>query len=251
MTSLKQIVATSARAMGLDLVRFRSIRHPVGRRARLMSLMGIDLVIDVGANRGQFGLEIRRAGYRGSIVSIEPLADPHRQLRRLADEDGRWTAIRSAVGPQAGSAAIHVAANGGASSSFLPMLELHTNEAPAAKYIADEVVDVATLDDLALPHIRPGVVTFTKIDVQGYELEVLAGGPATIASSSLVQIEMSLVPLYDGAPTFRDALDAMSQRGFELVGIEPGFAAHTGLLLQADGLFASDGATRAMRGRPV
>jgi FkbM family methyltransferase len=213
-----------------------------------MTLMGIDLVIDVGANRGQFGLEIRRAGYRGSIVSIEPLAAPHRQLSQLADKDGRWTAIRSAVGPQAGSAAIHVAANGGASSSFLPMLELHAHEAPAAQYVADELVDVATLDDIALPHLQHGAATFTKIDVQGYELQVLAGGPTTVARSSLVQIEMSLSPLYEGAPTYRDILEAMGQRGFQLVGIEPGFAAHTGLLLQADGLFATDRAAGSLRG---
>ncbi len=248
MTSVKGYVLAAARAAGVDLVRLRSVRHPIGRLARLMTSLGIDLVIDVGANRGQFGLELRRAGYAGRIVSIEPLAEPFQRLSRLTATDERWTVIRSAVGSSAGSATMHVAANGGASSSILPMLELHDRVAPEARYVFDEHVDVATLDDLVQPHVRDGLTLFTKADVQGYELQVLAGGTATLARSSLVQLEMSLIPLYETAPTHRDVLEFMGQRGFQLVGIEPGFAAPTGLLLQADGLFAPDHATRSLQG---
>lgn len=248
--SLKSVVAASARAAGVDLVRLRGVRHPVGRRAQLMASLGIELVIDVGANRGQFGLEIRRAGYGGRIVSIEPLAAPYRQLSRLAARDERWTVIRSAVGPRTASATIHVAANGGASSSFLPMLDLHARSAPEARYVADERVEVATLDDLVQPQLGDPAAVFTKIDVQGYELQVLAGGETTLARSTLVQLEMSLLPLYETAPSYREIFDFMAQHGFRLVGIEPGFASPTGALLQADGLFATDAATRSLQGVP-
>lgn len=238
----------SARAAGVDLVRLRGVRHPVGRRARLTTSLGIDLVIDVRANRGQFGLEMRRAGYGGRIVSIEPLEAPYRQLSRLAARDERWAVIRSAVGPRTGSATIHVAANGGASSSFLPMLDLHARSAPEARYVADERVEVATLDDLVQPQLSDAAAVFTKMDVQGYELQVLAGGEATLARSTLVQLEMSLLPLYETAPSYREILDFMAQHGFRLVGIEPGFASPTGALLQADGLFTTDAATRSLQG---
>jgi FkbM family methyltransferase len=247
-TTLKGVVAASARSAGVDLVRYRSVRHPIGRRARLMKALGIDQVIDVGANRGQFAIELRRAGYRGHIVSIEPLGEPFQSLFRLAAADDRWTVIRSAVGPNSGSATIHVAANGGASSSVLPMLDLHIRAAPEAQYVADETVDVATLDDLAEPHTTNGAALFTKVDVQGYELQVLGSGALTLARSTLVQLEMSLSPLYAMAPTHRDVLEFMGQRGFELVGIETGFADPSGLLLQVDGLFASGDATRSLRG---
>ena len=213
-----------------------------------MTSLGIDLVVDVGANRGQFGLEIRRAGYTGRIVSIEPLATQYAQLSHLAMRDRHWTAIRSAVGPTPGTARIHVAANGGASSSFLPMLDLHARSAPEALYVADELVQVATLDDLIQPELDSPATIFTKMDVQGYEMQVLRGGEATLARSALVQLEMSLLPLYDGAPSLREVLDFMAQHGFQLVGIEPGFASPTGALLQADGLFTTDDATRSLQG---
>lgn len=245
--SLKEVVVASARVAGMDLVRFTSIRHPQGRRARLMAALAIDLVVDVGANRGQFGLEIRRAGYAGRIVSIEPLALPYQELSRLSSRDEAWATIRSAVGSEAGSATMHVAANAGASSSLLPMLDLHASSAPEARFVAEERVDVATLDDLAAPHLRDAGSVFTKVDVQGYELHVLEGASATLAASSLVQVEMSLLPLYEGGPTYRDVLQLMDQHAFRLVGLEPGFAARTGVLLQADGLFASSDATRSLQ----
>jgi len=212
-----------------------------------MASLGIDLVIDVGANRGQFGLEIRRAGYTGRIVSLEPLSAPFRELSRLAGRDERWTVIRSAAGPRTGSATIHVAKNAGASSSFLPMLDLHARAAPEARYVDDEEVDVATLDQIVEPHLRGGASVFTKVDVQGYELQVLDGGSATLARSSIVQLELSLSPLYATAPSYLEVIEFMEGRAFHLVGLEPGFAAQTGLLLQADGLFASEPATHSLR----
>jgi len=213
-----------------------------------MTSLRIDLVIDVGANAGQFGREIRRAGYAGRIVSIEPLASPFQRLARMTAPDELWTVIQSAVGPQAGSATMHVAANAGASSSLLPMLDLHTRAAPEAQYVSDERVDVAALDDLAHPHMRDASSVFLKIDVQGFELQVLAGGSATLARSSLVQLEMSLLRLYETAPTCRDLINFMDEHGFHLVGLEPGIATPTGLLLQADGLFAADQETRSLQG---
>jgi FkbM family methyltransferase len=242
------MVAAWARAVGVDLVRFQSTRHPVGRRAQLMRSLSIDLVIDIGANRGQFAHEIRRAGYRGRILSIEPLEEPYLELSRSAAKDSHWTAVRSAVGAGAGVASIHVAANGGASSSLLPMLDLHRSAAPEANYVGEERVEVRTLDSVAQPHRESGDRVFMKIDVQGFELQVLEGGPETLSGSSMVQVEMSLIPLYEGAPTYEDVLAVLGRKGLQLVGIEPGIADRSGMLLQMDGLFVAEDAVRMLQG---
>lgn len=212
-----------------------------------MAALGIDLVTDVGTNRGQFALEIRRGGYGGRILSIEPLIAPYEELSRSVAPDERSAVIRSAVGPRPGTATMHVAASAGASSSLLPMLDLHSRAAPEARFIADERVDVATLDDLVQPYESDEAKVFTKLDVQGYELRVLESGTATLESSSLVQVEMSLLPLYDTAPTFREVIEFMEERGFRLVGLEPGFATPTGVLLQTDGPFAAEAAAQALQ----
>ncbi len=248
MTSFKELVVASARAAGIDLVRFTSVRHGIGRRARLMSALGTDVVVDVGANRGQFGREIRKAGYAGRIISIEPLSGPFRQLERLSSRDELWTAIRSAVGANRGTANMHVAANDGASSSILPMLDLHARAAPKARYVAEERVDLLPLDELVQPHVGQMRSMLTKVDVQGYELQVLEGGSETLGRSSLVQLEMSLLPIYETAPTYREVLQFMEERAFQLVGLEPVFAAPTGVLLAVDGLFASEQAARSLPG---
>lgn len=248
MTSLRKLLVASARAAGIDVVRFRSVRHAIGRRARLMSALGVDFVIDVGANRGQFGQEIRKAGYTGRIVSIEPLAGSFRQLERLSSRDDLWTGLRFAVGAKSGTATMHVAANEGASSSLLPMLDLHARAAPNAQYVAEEQVDVLPLDELVWPLWGDMRSMFLKVDVQGYELQVLEGGVETLGKSSLVQLEMSLLPIYETAPTYQDVLEFMEDRAFRLVGLEPVFAAPTGVLLAADGLFASEQAARLVQG---
>jgi FkbM family methyltransferase len=248
MRSLKQVVVASARAVGIDVVRLGSVRHAVGRRAQLMRALGVDLVIDVGANRGQFGQEIRKARYMGRIISIEPLAESFRQLERLSSRDDLWTVIHSAVGARSGPATMHVAANNGASSSLLPMLDLHARAAPDARYVAEERVDVVRLDDLVQRLWGDMRSMFTKVDVQGYELQVLEGGLETLGRSSLVQLEMSLLPIYETAPTYRDILQFMGEHAFQLVGLEPIFAAPTGALLQADGLFASQQAAGVIQG---
>jgi FkbM family methyltransferase len=215
-----------------------------------MAALGIDLVIDIGAHEGEFGRELRSAGYQAAILSIEPLAGPFQRLSRLAAADRRWVVIQSAAGSRSGPATMHVAANAGASSSILPMLDLHVQVAPFALYVAEERVNMATLDDMALSRVPQSARLFIKADVQGYELEVLGGGAQTLAKSSLVQLEMSLMPLYAGAPTYTDILDFMAKRAFRLAGIEPGIATESGLLLQADGLFVSEEASQSLQASP-
>ena len=81
-----------------------------------------------------------------------------------------------------------------------------------------------------------------KIDVQGYEAQVLEGAPRTLAACRAVVTEMSLVPLYKGQMLVREMWDALVSAGFEAWSLEPGFRdPRTGRMLQIDGLFVKAG----------
>ena len=103
--------------LGYDVVEYRPDLHPLARRRRLLERAGVDAVLDVGANIGQFAMELRAdLGWRGRIVSFEPLAAAHAMLAARAAEDGRWDAHPYALGDRDGSARIGVAGNSYSSS---------------------------------------------------------------------------------------------------------------------------------------
>lgn len=247
MTALQRIRGAGADALrraGIDPVRMASLRHPLERRRRLLERLRVDVVIDVGANEGQYGAELRRIGYRGRILSFEPLSEPFRVISARARADPRWQVIQSAIGPSPGRARLNVAANRGASSSFLPMLPEHVASAPQATYVGTEEVAVRRLDEACAQPLLGARAAFLKIDVQGYELEVLDSATGILPGIAGLQLEMSLVPLYEGVPTLMVVLERTQALGFDLVGLEPGFTAADGRLLQADGLFERRGAGR-------
>jgi FkbM family methyltransferase len=203
----------------------------------------VDLVLDVGANDGGYATALRRLGYHGDIVSFEPLSQPWEDLERRCRNDPRWRSIQRAVGAEPGVAQMHVAANDGASSSLLPMLDRHVQAAPEARYVGVETVEVVTVDSVTETIIGDHQRVFLKVDVQGYEREVLDGAKALLASSVLMglQLEMSLVPLYEDAWLWKDLLDHVEQQGFTLRRMIPGFSdPATSEMLQADGIFMRD-----------
>ncbi len=234
----RQVVAGRLRRLlrrvGVDVVHYPE-HHPGHKRVRLLNHHGVDHVFDVGANSGGYARELREFGYRGDIVSFEPLAEPYRRLREIADVDPRWTAVNVALGAASTTAQMNVAANS-ASSSFLPMKDAHRRAAPWASYVGREDVSVTRLDDVFDVYCK-GSVPFLKMDVQGYEEQVLQGATLSLHLVRGVQLEMSLVPLYERGWVFAEAI-FLEEAGFTLASLEPGFYDHeTGQLLQVDGIF--------------
>jgi FkbM family methyltransferase len=235
--SVKRTLHGLASRVGLDVVPYANVQHFVGRRQRLFRALGIDLVFDVGANTGQYATELRRFGFRGQIVSFEPLSGPYATLSRKAAKDTAWLAVHSALGRTDGDQTIHVAANSH-SSSFLEMLPLHEQAAPYARYVRTESVKVRRLDAVALPHLQGRGAPFLKIDAQGYESEILAGGTELVQHLVGLELELSLDHLYADDSLIDETIQRLKLHGFRLVDLRPGFADPvTGRLLQADGVF--------------
>lgn len=175
----------------------------------------IDHVLDVGANVGQTGDKLRGLGFRGRITSFEPLPGAHAALTEKAKADAKWTiAPRVAVGAEAGEADINVSE----ASDMSSLLDLKA-EALAAFHkskVTDVVkTEVATLDDLFDRHTAADERVFVKIDTQGYEKHVLDGAGETLKRIVGLQIELSLLPLYEGESHYLDLLRRLETAGFE------------------------------------
>jgi FkbM family methyltransferase len=206
--------------------------------SRFLEVVRPDTVLDVGANFGQYGHTLRKCGFAGRIVSFEPLASVHARLASAAARDGNWLVMPAcALGRAAGEARINVAKNL-LSSSLLPMRDTHLRAAPESGFVADEPIRVARLDDLVPPLLTDTSRVLLKIDTQGYEEEVLAGAARVLTHVTAMQLELSVAPLYEGAPDLRRMLELCEGLGFRLHGLIPGFyELKSGRLLQMDGLF--------------
>jgi FkbM family methyltransferase len=211
-------------------------KHPAVRRARMFAAHDIDLVIDVGAASGGYGTQLRKFGYTGRIVSFEPLDTAYAELAKVTAGDDGWTARQAALGSEPGEAVINIASNSD-SSSLLPMESAHTDAEPSVGYVGQQTVTVARLDDLIDEIATPTSRIFLKIDAQGFEKEVLAGAQETLRRCQGLQLELSFVPLYAGGMLIDEAVSTAYAAGFQMVSVEQGWAAATGQMLQADGVF--------------
>jgi FkbM family methyltransferase len=236
-----RIVHAGLHRFGVDLVRWPKA-EPLYRTASLVQAHRVDCTLDVGANNGGFGTALRRFGYTGDILSFEPVGAAYDALTAATATDPRWTALKLAVGDRETTVSINVAGNAAASSSVLPMLDRHLAAAPESAYVRAEEVPQKRLDDL--PEVRAlvdsGATLFLKIDVQGYERSVLDGAKDLLASGRVValQMELSFVPLYEGAMTWQEGVERATEAGMVLMGLHPAFTdPDTGQLLQADALF--------------
>jgi len=212
---------------------------PADRRARLLRTHEIDLVVDVGANAGQYASALRAAGYDGRIVSFEPLAEPCRALADAASRDARWHSWQLALGARSGIARVNVSEDT-RNSSVLAVGERHLRAVPDSRPLGFESVRIDRLDvvwpDVARGARRP----YLKIDTQGYELEVLHGARAVLDAFVLVEAELSLLPTYDSGPLFEAVVEFLAEHGFAPIVFEGVLDdPETGEMLQADAIFRS------------
>lgn len=241
---IKRIIKSILRNMfGLELGLTRNL-PPTAAQATAMQIFAsmrkfdIDLILDVGANKGQFATEIRLCGYAGRIVSFEPLSKAHGELLQSSVGDPMWDAYpRCALGDNNGEVEINIAGNS-ESSSILPMLESHRSAAPESVYQGKEIVPIKTLDTVAGPYLKDARSVFLKIDTQGFEWHVLDGARDTLPHIKGISVELSLVPLYEGQHLWREVIDRLEAAGFTLWAFKPVFSDQTsGRTLQVDGIF--------------
>lgn len=219
---------------------FNIIKYPdneLYRRITLLKHHQIDVILDVGANIGQFGCEMRNLGFKGTIISFEPMLEAFQTLSKNASKDKNWFVYQSSLGERDGKTTINISKNS-VSSSLLKNVPQLTNSAPNAAFFKTEKVDVKKLDSIFDSLAISDKNIYLKIDTQGYEEKVLEGAANSLKHIKGIQIEMGLIPSYEGTLSFDEMKSKLNDLGYRLVAIENGFYdKKTGKQLEIDGIF--------------
>jgi FkbM family methyltransferase len=184
---------------------------------RLLNLLTIDCVIDVGANRGQFAHELRAIGYTGYLISFEPVHREYVILSESLKMDTKWRGYQLALGAEDRTARIHVITSSTVMSSLLRPLFRFGHSEEEMEDIGMKRLD-GMFDEIcsSLPNFPALPRVFLKMDTQGYDLEVFKGAERCIGKILALQSELSIKPLYDNMPDYHEALHAYEQAGFEV-----------------------------------
>jgi FkbM family methyltransferase len=219
--------------MGYEVRQYTPLRSFAAAREAL--LRRVDVVVDVGANAGQYGDLLRSQGYAGRLVSLEPLPEAFAELRRRAEADQAWDALCVAASDADGELTLNVT-DDSRSSSALRRNERFADK-PGWGPKESRPVPARRLDGMVAELVRPNERAHLKLDVQGYERHVLDGAGEALRRFDGLELELSVTPLYEGQPALAEMLPLLAERGFRAVSLEPILLDDDGLLMELDGLF--------------
>jgi len=234
----KKYLRRILQSIGYDIVKRKTAVSFELSILKWLAKKNIDVVIDIGANEGQYGNKIRNMGYEGEIISFEPSSEAYEKLLKNCENDQHWfVAPRMAIGEKNGETEMFISHNS-VSSSILKISQTHVNMAKDSAYKSKETVNIRTLDSLFGNCIPKGKNLFLKIDTQGYEMKVLDGIENNLEKVEGIQIELSINPLYEGQELYLDFFEFMEKNNFSLYSIRPGFKdKETQQIFQFDGFF--------------
>ena len=182
----------------------------------------INCVIDVGANKGQFGRTLRRVGYEGRIASFEPLDEFATKLRRRAARDHDWHVRQYALGDEDTTAEMNLTP-GAALSSLLPPSEFGKEWSHKLETSVKRDITIRRLDGL-IDEVLAGIDEpriYLKLDTQGYDLLAFRGAGDRVKDVLAMQSEVSCLPIYEGMPELEEQLGEYRAAGFDIAGFFP------------------------------
>jgi FkbM family methyltransferase len=182
---------------------------------RILGGFQLKTVVDIGANRGQFALCIRRLYPQAQIISFEPLRKPARAWVRNFGADPQARLFTKAVARESGSATMHVS-RWDVSSSLLPFAQAQHDNFPLTEEASREAVETTTLEACVQERLIQGPALL-KLDVQGSELSALRGCESLLERFAYVYVEASFIELYEGQALVTEVIEFLLSRGFKLI----------------------------------
>lgn len=185
--------------------------------AEVMAANQVDIVLDVGANDGGYGRELRDSGYTGRIHSFEPNPSAFKRLNATIAKDYLWSAVPYGVGQAPGTLSLNVSKQD-VFSSF-KALNKFGQTSGNAKVVDTVEANVVRLDDYLTEHGDLLGRPYLKIDTQGFEREVLEGLGDMFNKMVCIQVETSLIDSYVGETDWLESMLYMRDLGFEVATI--------------------------------
>lgn len=222
----------------------------VGYLRRLFEYLAIDIVFDIGANRGQYATMLRRrVGYRGAIISVEPIPEMADALRHAARGDPLWKVEQVVVGEKPGVVNFNVMSDRECSSISVAI----TTESAAYQQqtTVDSVIEVESVDLASLVSKWRGELPtcnrpYLKLDTQGMDTRILrATSENTIRQFVAFQSELSVKRLYADSIRMDEALTEYRGYGFSVGALLPNNAGHFPDLIEIDCVMIRDDLTKA------
>jgi FkbM family methyltransferase len=221
----------------------RSLVHELPRLTpyrKWLDSLKLATVIDVGAYVGAFSFAMRMILPEIQIYCFDPLEENILSIHKNLGKWGRIKTFQSALGDQKGTIQFNVN-DFRASSSILEMDARHRQAFPETSHTTKLDVPIARLDDF-LSEMKIKRPLYLKVDVQGFELNVLRGATKILPLVDFLQLEVTFKMLYKKQPLFEDIYDYLHSRGFEFGGlIDSLISPKNGVILQSDALFIRKG----------
>jgi FkbM family methyltransferase len=244
---LKKLIKALLRLSGhkIEKIDPRFISYPRNRTnegivSQILDSNSINLVLDIGANTGDWSINLRNWGYNHNILSFEPLAREFNLLNERTSKDLKWESFNLAIGEKNYSSEINIS-NNSVSSSLSQILPNHIEAESNSEIVGSQLIEVVSLDAFEHTWFRNSDSIFLKVDVQGFEKKVLVGAQNILSKIKLIQLELSFNPLYSDDTCFNDMVVFLQQKGFLLYHLENGFRhSQTQELLQVDAIFINN-----------
>ena len=206
---------------GYECIRNKKSPSIKSHLSNLIDQYLIDIVIDVGANQGQFGSLLRQIGYQGEILSYEPSKKSFEILSKVSSEDERWKIYPLGLGDKKTSEKINIFESSDFNSLLQPSDMGKTTFKNKLKKLNTESINIETLNRILAPHALKGRRIFLKMDTQGYDLNVFKGASKYYSHIACLLTEISLQQIYQKMPDYHENLAFYEKKGFAVSGLYP------------------------------
>ena len=224
------------RLLGMEVTKVKRCKHD----NEWIMEQDYDVLLDVGASIGKFSIDFLKINPDLIVYAFEPIPESYAILKNTLKAFKNIHYFNTAVGNEDGNIGFNLSSHH-TSSSVLKMSETHKTAFPESSGVNITQVKISKLDSLIDVSELKEKRALLKIDVQGYEFEVLNGATEVLKEVDILITELSFIELYKGQKLFDEVYRKLFGSGFTFIGnLSQIYDPHSGKVLQSNAIFRKD-----------